>query len=415
MPFVSVNKNSVITAVSERPFAGLVEGCRTIKLEGNHDPKKILGRRISEKKDKLRLAVLCNWGQECGISTYTGYLIKSLRPHFSEVKIFSEEGGNEPGVEYCWKRGSSMHTAIQKLMEWKPDFVMIQHEFGLFPKATYLLQMLQMLDSVPYLVVLHSTYEHLDKSICTAAMKNILVHTDEAKGVLRRLGNTSKIDVIPHGCVTFTAEERKENWNIFQTPHVIMQFGFGFQYKGVDRAIDAVSILKERNPEKYKDIFYVYLCSENPHNKNIHNEYLGSLTAKVEKMGLQDNVVIIKKYHSDQEINNYLRTAKLAIFPYLINPGNTVYGASGAIRIAMANGIPVLASESHLFDSLPVPRPSSSAELAEQIDRIFSDWKHRDSLVKRQDDYVLGNSWSKVAASYSKLMWTIYEDNFLVV
>jgi glycosyltransferase involved in cell wall biosynthesis len=273
--------------------------------------------------------------------------------------------------------------------------------------------MLQLLDSIPHIVVLHSTYEHLDKTICTSAMKHILVHSNVAKGVLRKLGNKGDIHVIPHGCVQFP--ERKSLWNIYQTEHAIVQFGFGFFYKGVDRAIEAIAKLKAQKPDKYKDIFYCYYCSESGHCKNIHDEYMSFLMGKVEALGLQDNVVVIKKYNSDEEINNILRTAKLAIFPYLINADNKVYGASGAARIAMANGIPVIASESHLFDELPVPRPTNSDELAAEIDNVFSDWKVKVKMIETQDEYVKTNSWDSVTDRYLAMFHQIRNEDKIVL
>lgn len=415
MAFISINQKNIITAVSDKSFQ-TAEGCRIMEISDSLNAKALLGRMVARRAQMNRLAVIANWKQCCGISTYTGYLVNELRKLFPEVRIFSEEGCEETDdVIPCWKRGQSMHNAVKQVQEWEPDFVLVQHEFGLFPKAPFLLQMLQMLDSLPYAVVLHSTYEHLDKTICTSAMKQIIVHTDVAKNVLRSLGNTNRIDVIPHGCVTFTNEERKELWNIFQTDYAIIQFGFGFFYKGVDRAIDAVHLLKTQYPEKYKDIFYLYLCSENGHTKNIHNDYMDYLIKKVEDLGLHDNVAIIKKYHSDQEINNYLRTAKLALFPYINNPNNTVYGASGAIRVSMANGIPVIASESHLFDELPVPRPENSEDLAKEIHKIFSDWKYKKKLIDNQDHYVYKNSWSEVAKMYRETMEEIRKERHLVL
>jgi glycosyltransferase involved in cell wall biosynthesis len=371
---------------------------------GEH--RHLLGKKVVRKDKKLKIAMICNWDQECGISTYSKYLVDSLRPKVEDVRIFSEiteKSNTDPNVHQCWERGKSMAACMAAIQQYDPDFVLVQHEFGIFPRAPYLLQMLQQLDHYPYAVVLHSTYEHLDKSVCTAAMRNILVHTNLAKETLRKIGNSSMIQVIPHGCVEFP--DRKELWNIFGTKHAIVQFGFGFFYKGVDRAIEAVHYLKTSKPERYNsgtdDIFYCYYCSENGHTKNIHGEYVNSLNKKIDSLGLQDNVVIIKKWNTDQEINNILRTAKLAIFPYLINPGNVVYGASGALRISFANGIPCLASESHLFDEVPgLPRPDNAHDLAIEIDKVFSDWKYKDALIMNQDAYVHENTWDKTTDRY---------------
>lgn len=364
---------------------------------------RLIGTKIvSTKKpaNQLRVAVICNWNQACGISTYSKFLLDALRPKVAEIKIFSEFSSHDKHAVDCWTRGESMRTAIEKVMQWKPDFVLIQHEFGLFPKATHFLTMLQMLDKVPYAVTLHSVYEHLDKTICTSAIRNIIVHSEEAKNILRKIGNDSNIFVIPHGCVE--AEDSSELWNIFQTPYCIVQFGFGFFYKGVDIALDAIHRLKEADPEKYSNIFYCYLCSSNSHTDNVHDQYYEFLTQKIKELNLEDNVAIIRKYQTEQTLNHYLRTAKLAIFPYVTDPNNTVYGASGAIRVAMANGIPVIASKSHLFDDLEgvVPRPHNAMSLAVQIDKIFSNGEYRQQLLDANKHFIETNTWENVADRY---------------
>lgn len=371
----------------------IIKGNKTVEVDD------IVCNRKKEPKD-LKIALICNWQDKCGISTYTEFLVNALKLKIKEIKVFSEENNsNDPNVVYCWKRGHSMLPALAKIKEYNPDLVLIQHEFGIFPKATYFLQMLQLLSNIPYVVALHSVYEHLDKTICTSSIKNIIVHTEEAKSTLRKLGNNNNVYVVPHGCVENPKCE--ELWNIFQTPYAIVQFGFGFYYKGVDRALDAIAYLKKADP-KFNDIFYCYLCSQNDNTSYVHEHYYNFLLEKIEELNLGNNVVIIKGYHSEEIINNYLRTAKLAIFPYTPDPTNIVYGASGAIRIAMANKIPVLASESHLFDDLEgiVPRPNNHLSLAKEIDEIFSNWKYRKAILDKSENFIKENTWDKVANKY---------------
>jgi glycosyltransferase involved in cell wall biosynthesis len=292
-----------------------------------------------------------------------------------------------------------MKKAMSVLKEWQPDFVIVQHEFGIFPKATQFLQMLHSLKEYRYVVTLHSVYEHLDKTICTSAIDNIIVHTDAGREALRRLGHNQNVFVVPHGCLKF--DKVDELWNIFQTPYTLMQFGFGFFYKGVDRAIEAVHHLKTTDP-KFKDIFYCYLCSDSGHFNSVFNDYYYYLVDKIETLGLQDNVCIIRKFHSEQTINSYLRCAKIALFPYVTNPNHVVYGASGAVRVAMANKIPVIASEGHMFDDLEgvVPRPGDHLALAKEIDEIFSNDAHKAALLNKINNYVDNNTWDHVADKY---------------
>ncbi len=208
--------------------------------------------------------------------------------------------------------------------------------------------------------------------------------------------NNNNIHVIKHGCVE--VKDNSELWNIFQNDYAIIQFGFGFNYKGVDQAIDAVYYLKKTNP-KFKDLFYCYMCSENDHTMNIHEEYYTYLKKKIKELDLNENVVVLRGFLSDDLISNFLRTAKLAIFPYKNNPNNVVYGASGAIRVAMANGIPIIGSDSHMFDDLEgvIPRINDSTSLAIEIDKIFSCGDYRKSLIQKNLEFVKNNNWDNIS------------------
>lgn len=403
------NKYRIISGVSDKYFEMAGHTIKEVPNMSKTDKYKIIGTRIDghlpkkEVKD-LRVACICNWNDACGISTYTRFLMEEIQSKVKDVLIISEQNDSpthpdSDKIRRCWKRGESMKEAMSVLKEWNPDFVIVQHEFGIFPKATYFLHMLQVLREYNYVVTLHSVYEHLDKTISTSAIDNILVHTELGKKCLRDLGHNQNIFVVPHGCLKF--DKVDELWNAFQTPYSLIQFGFGFFYKGVDRAIDAVYHLKSTD-EKFKDIFYCYLCSDSGHFNSVFNDYYYYLMDKIEKLGLQDNVSIIRKFHTEQTINNYLRCAKIALFPYVTNPKHVVYGASGAARVAMANKIPVIASEGHMFDDLEgiVPRPKDHIELAKEIDEIFSNETHKANLMKRINNYVDTNTWSSVADKY---------------
>jgi glycosyltransferase involved in cell wall biosynthesis len=415
MQYLLLNNKNVVTGVADRPLT--VGNQKVISIESDLSPDELLGRQmINKSPEGMKVAVICNWRDTCGISTYSKYLVDALRPKVGEIRIFSEFGpevdtDRTENVIRCWKRGESMSLAIKLIQDYKPDFVLVQHEYGIFPKATYFLQLIQALDAYPYALVLHSVYKHLDKTICTSAIRNIIVHSEAAKAVLIETGHAaSNISVIPHGCVVFN--DVKELWNIFQTPYCIVQFGFGFFYKGVDRAIEAVAHLK-RTDKKFQDIFYCYLCSETNKCNSIHNSYLDYLMKKVEDLGVQDNVAIVRKFHTDEVINNYLRTAKLALFPYITDPDNTVYGASGAARVAMANKIPTIASESHLFDDLEgvLPRPKDYLELAKAIDEVFSNGQHKAKMLASAERYVAENNWSITADRYVEAIKKITSQN----
>lgn len=410
--FVYVNEYGIIQAVSDIELK--IDKTKTIKTNSfdHMNRNDIVGKKLriglpKETKD-LKVAVICNWGGQCGIATYAEALISEMKSKVKEVRIFSEL--SSPDSIQCWKRGESMASCINLIKEWNPDIVHIQHEFGIFPKATHFLKMLEMLGDIPYAITLHSVYEHLDKTICSAYIKNIIVHSEHGKQALLKLGHINNIYVVDHGCPVY--ENIEELWNIFQNDYAVIQFGFGFSYKGVDMAIDAINILQKNDP-KFKNIFYCYLCSENPVTRYVHDAYYYSIKNKVDELNLSENITVLRGFASEKIIANFLRTARLAIFPYKTDPSNIVYGASGAIRHAMANGVPTIASESHMFDDLDgvLPRTVDAESLASEIDKIFSDGEYRKSLVQKNLEFVKNHSWS-IAAEQHLIVYRQVVDSF---
>lgn len=422
MKYILTDEKDKIKGIFDREITTINKNDKLYKIRKIKN-ENIIGKKIGTMNPKeMKIAIVCNWRTPCGISTYSKYLFDALKNKVKEIKIFSEieekadtSHDNEENVTRCWKRGENLKELSKQIKEYKPTFVLIQHEFGIFPKATHYLKFIQELENIPYAIVLHSVYQsHLDKTIFTSVAKNIIVHSQSGCDNLIRLGHTNNnICVIPHGCVEF--ENINELWNTFQTPYAIVQFGFGFFYKGVDRAIEAIGILKKRDP-KFKDIFYCYLCSESANAKGTHCEYQEYLETIIEKFDLYENVAIIKKYNSDEIINNYLRTAKLALFPYITNPNNVVFGASGAIRIAMANNCPTVASESHMFDDLEniVPKPKNAEELADEIDKIFSNEQYKKEMLENFQKYIKENNWNNTALKYIECVKNILKNENII-
>ena len=399
--FISYDSHNIIKAVSAQCVHGAGQTTiKTSEITGN-----LVGRRLvlGKKREGLRVAAVYNAGDKCGISSYSQNLINALRPKVDEIKIFAEHIPNENleedkknGVVRCWTRGESLVEMCHRIIDYAPDCVTLQHEFGLFPLATHFLKMLEILHDVPTITTLHSVYSHLDKTIATAHIKRIIVHSEVAKQSLVDGGHLGKVDVIFHGC--HEIEDHSELFNFFGNPYVCVSAGFGFAYKGVSRTIDAIAHLK-KTQEKYKDIFFLYLCTESPHTAQVQRAYYNFLSDKVAELGLTDNVAILRGYLSEKIMNNFYRTAKLAVFSYVNDGDNIVYGASGAIRNAIACGIPTIASDHAHFSEFEgiLPRPSDHLELAREIDEVFSNELHRKNLVDKGLAFVKNNNWDITA------------------
>jgi len=403
--YISYGKDKSIKVISTSDFELVDSKGHVAKTD---DPISLYQKFI-KKEDKdtpIKIGYICNWNQQCGISTYSKFIFDELKSLVDEYKIFSElpfdqEEDTKENIVYCWRRGEHLKKLLNEIKEYNPNFILIQHEWGIFPKAGFFMSFITELKRlhIPVIVALHSVYDHLDKIIPLSVLDNVIVHSSNAKGLLERLKFKGNVFVIPHGCPE--VKKYEEVWNIFQTPYLIFGFGFGFKYKGVEIAIDAIKYLKETD-EKFKDILYVYVCSESDTNKGIHEYYYNTLSEKVEKEGLENNVLLIRGFLEDEMLDVYLKTVKMVIFPYISDPTNSVFGSSGAIKIAMSYNIPVIASKSHLFDDIEgyAIRIGEYKELAIEIDKLFSSEDYRNQVIDKAHEYIEENTWKKSAERY---------------
>jgi glycosyltransferase involved in cell wall biosynthesis len=365
----------------------------------------------TETKDikDLKVALVTNWKMRCGISTYGESLLNKLIPHLGDFRIFSEYNDqltgkvNElPDVTFdsnqvipCWKRGEQLLSLIKEIKKYNPDVIWFNHEWGLFPVARHFLAMLTQLSSARIIVTMHSTFHHKDKSICESAIPEIIVHLDGAKKILQEeKGVPGKIYMIPHGCSPCT--NREKYWNLYRSEFTFVMSGFGFKYKRWEAALEATAILKQKHP----NVFFTGLFSESPFAKIEHQKYFDDLMEKVSSLGIEENVAIVRGYQSDQSLDSYLRTNKVALFPYVSAPGHEVQGASGAARLAMSKGIPVVTSSIPHFQDLPTIKADTPQEMAAAIEALCLDKAQQDYQIDRQCAFLEETSWDNIALRY---------------
>lgn len=365
--------------------------------------QEVIHKKSGRKSKDLKIALVANYGMNCGIATYSKFLYDELIPHIGEYKIFAEVFDNHPKesehISYCWKRGESLSRLISEIKNYNPDVILIQHEWGLWHNSRQWLSMLSQLHNYRIICTMHSTFYHMDKLIVEASIPEMIVHLESAKNVL--LNNkqiSSKIYVIPHGC--FLPETHEKLWNFYKTEYNFMQFGFLFRYKGYENSIKAVSLLKD----KYPNIYFTGLCGESSNATLEHNKYYEDLIDLTNELKLQENVALIRGYQSETVLDVFLRMNKAAVFPYISNKGHECFGSSGAVPYAMAKQIPVITSNVHHFENLPTIKADSPEAIANELDKLFSNNNIRNNQINLQNSYLEANSWKKIAQLYLNVL-----------
>jgi len=366
--------------------------------------QKVVPIDFKNNHKHLRVAFIGVYKIACGIATYSEWLWSEMIPLVGEYRIFAENASlevlEEPNVIRCWKRGEPFVDLIKNIREYDPDVIYIQHEWGIFPIGTHFLSLMTALQQYRTIVTLHSVYSHLDKLTNEAAMPEMIVHTNQAKDMLVNIKKVSKpVHVIPHGGFPCTSMHRY--WNRYGSKHLLLQFGFGFKYKGWETSLNIVAQLKE----KFPDIFFTGLISENGHNKKFHDEYFHELMELSKSLDIEQNVGLIRGFQSDEVLDSFIRTNTVAIFPYIRNGNHEVFGCSGAARLAMSKAIPVVVSDVPLFDDLEGVcfRSENVSGFCSEIEKLF-DQKYKEKQIEKQNIFLEENSWEVSAKRYLEIL-----------
>lgn len=355
--------------------------------------------RRSVGRKGLRCAFVSPYGIECGISTYSEWLWKAIGSRVGDYRIFAERADcfadEENKIKRCWTRGQPLTELLSQIIAYDPDVVFIQHEYGIFNNARYWMAFISGLGNTPSFITLHSVYAHTDKVICEAPIKNAIVHTELARDCLIQKGFTGKVHVIPHGCLE--PQPKKNLFDFYKSKHTLLQFGFGFRYKGWELALETVSILKKSLP----DIFFTGIFSTPAYSTTELDQYYDEILELINKLDIRENVAIIRGFMQQNVLATYLRMNKVALFPYQQKPGHEAFGCSGAARIAMAYGVPIVTSDAPLFHDLRAvaPRAVDAESLASIVSTLFIKDMAR-IQVKTQDKFLTDNSWDITAERY---------------
>jgi glycosyltransferase involved in cell wall biosynthesis len=420
--FVGVRKDGNIGVVSSSPFA--CEDLSTHEVPSTlHDKApieiitdyrmyqhSIVRKDASSVPHFMKVALVGNWKTHCGIATYAEHIWPEVAKLVGNVKLFIEHNDTLAGditvfgdtvlspdkVVRCWRRGDSLNELGDAIEAYSPDIVWVQHEFGIWPNARHWLSfMSRMQERSRVVITAHSVFHHKDKTVCEAAMPNIVVHTQGGADVLKLEKHVSgAITVISHGCTPCTDTTRL--WNAYMTNNTFMQFGFGFRYKGWELSIRTVHELKKT----YQDVFFTGLFSESQFARQEHKTYYDELIRLIDELGIRENIALLRGYQSDEALDSFMRTNNATVFPYVSGGEHEVFGASGAARVAMSTGIPVVTTSANHFLDLPTLKANTPEALAAVLSNIFSDDTARQTQVERQVTYTLENSWARCAERY---------------
>lgn len=358
---------------------------------------------------------------QCGIATYTDYLIHGIRKAdpASEVKIVAEQGASpikddKLEVIPCWDRNENYVDPIISHTKGF-DVIHIQHEYSIYNFDDRLPTLLQGLDEkAKKIITIHcvrpaqfserwSVDEDFAARIATLA-DAVIVHLPTQEAILTRLGVPSKkIHIIPHG-TELNDEDKEVSRKRLGLPvdaKILLMIGFIKRHKCLHIVLDTlVEIL-----EKFDDVYLFVAGGLAPTASKSDIEYAEYIGRRIEVLGLQKNVIYPNKFFPNEDVPYLLSSADIVLFPYYEEDRS----ASGSFHLAIGAKKPIIASRTPKFEELKnicdelLVLPYNSSGIAAIAIRLFEDSKFRQYVISRTDEYRNYTSWQTIASQHLQL------------
>jgi glycosyltransferase involved in cell wall biosynthesis len=371
---------------------------------------------------KMKIAYVSTYlPTQCGIATYTDYLIQGIGKvdPTSKIKVIAEYGATplkQENLEVlpCWDRNENYREPIIEHTQ-GADVIHIQHEYGIYKFDNRLPSVLQGLDlNARKVITIHcvrpaqfSERGAVDEMFAAKIARltdQVIVHLESQKTILERLGiPPEKIHIIPHG-TELSHEDPKASRKQFELPvdaKILLMFGFVKKHKCLHVVLEGlVEIL-----EKFKDTYLFVAGGLAPTASQKDRDYAAFVGKKIKELGLQKNVIYPNKFFPNEDVPYLFGASDIVLFPYYEEDRS----ASGSLHLAIGAKKPVVASRIPKFEELKnicdelLVLPYNASGIAKIVIRLFEDREFWQYVIDRTDEYRKLTSWRTVAGQHLQL------------
>ena len=319
----------------------------------------------------MRVAILSTYPpRRCGLATFTADLRSALVSADSSTEVVVAAVLDEEPAETApevfltvrqHERGDYARAALA-LNGSGVDVVLVEHEYGIFGGdfGEYLVELVEAL-SVPYVVTLHTLLREpgpQQRAVLRRVLEGasrVTVFTAMARDQLVRSGLATwdRVAVVNHGAPEHLLPVRRAEGargarqgteaaglpelGVHTDRRVLSTFGLLSPGKGIEVALRALPSVVEN----HEDVLYVVAGRTHPDVVRREGErYRAMLQDLVADLGLQDHVLFVDRYLSDEDIRGLLHRTELFVTPYRSED----QVVSGVLTFALVAGCPVLST-----------------------------------------------------------------------
>ena len=353
---------------------------------------------------------------QCGLATFSAALFAHLRgpgDHAGVVRVLDEPAPPAaPEVVHDLINGSAQSAAAAVDVISGFDVAIVQHEYGIYggPDGRDLVPLLYAL-RVPSIVVLHTvlaqptTRQRMILDDVIDAASAVVTMTRTARSRLLDIYRTSpaKVSVIPHGSADNRVAAVPGQTN---HPPMALTWGLLGPGKGIEHAIDAVALLRDRG----LPATYTVAGQTHPRVQARDGEaYRRLLEARARAHGVEDLVRFDARFLPAGALSDLIGAADVVLLPYDSQEQVT----SGVLIEAVTAGKPVVSTGfPHATEVLTggagllVGRQDPAA-IASALARVFTEPGLSARMSRHSADLAPQLLWPAVARSYRELAATL--------
>jgi len=292
------------------------------------------------------------------------------------------------------------------------DVAIVQHEYGIYggPDGRDLVPLLYAL-RIPSIVVLHTVLARpttrqraiLDDVIASASA--VVTMTQTARTRLLNIYGTdpAKVVVIPHGARDnrVAAAPRRAG-----QPPVVLTWGLLGPGKGIEHAIDAIAMLRDRGLH----VAYTVAGQTHPRVRARDGEaYRRLLKARASAHGIADRVRFDDRFLPASALGDLIGAADVVVLPY----DSLEQVTSGVLIEAITAGKPVVSTSfPHAIEVLSggtglLVERQDPAAIADAVDRVLTEPGLSARMSRHAGELAPQLLWPAVASRYRDLAATV--------
>ncbi|MBV9539348.1 MAG: glycosyltransferase, partial [Acidisphaera sp.] len=361
----------------------------------------------------VRVGWISTWGVRCGVAEYSRHLLRHLpaSPAVAEIVVLADRRSiaaaadeNAIRVRPAWEIGHPDGVAglLAAVVQEDPQVVVVQHQPGLFGWGV-LAQLLAGIAGRTVVVTLHNTRDILDmtqseRSLALATLSGVsrvVVHTITDLNRFSELGLVDNVTLLPHGVPEPASDAPARTLSHSASPvdagPLIGSYGFFLPDKGLRELVSAFALLRRDWPgARLRLVNAEYDAPESAVE-------IAACRAIAARTGVAEAIEWCTDFLPDARSLELLAACDVVVLPYQ----RSKEASSAALRMALASGAPVLATDLPLFDEAAsaIARCASGSDsaLAAALSELLADQPMRAELQEAGRAWLGERQWGDIA------------------